>query len=145
MGDLKEAFELFDTDGSGSIDVAELGTAMTALGFKPKKSEIEKIVKEMDKDGDATIDMEEFFQMIATKINEKDGKEEMLKGFSLIDTEGSGKISFANFKKVATDIGETLTDDELKEILGSADADGDGEISQEEFMAVMIHTGMIEE
>jgi len=41
--DLTEAFELFDTDGSGSIECAELVTAMTALGFNPKKSEIDKV------------------------------------------------------------------------------------------------------
>merc|ERR1712153_187823 len=76
--DLAEAFELFDTDGSGSIECGELVTAMTALGFNPKKSEIDKMVKEMDKDGDATIDMEEFFVVIAAKMNEKDGKEDAI-------------------------------------------------------------------
>merc|ERR1712097_196077 len=123
----------FDTDGSGSIEFAELVTAMTALGFNPKKSEIDKMVKEMDKDGDATIDMEEFFVVIAAKMNEKDGKEELMKGFKLFDKDSTGKLTLANFKAVAAEIGETLSEDELKAIIKEADADGDGEISPEEF------------
>merc|ERR1711907_877808 len=118
---------------------------MTALGFNPKKSEIDKIVRDMDKDGDSTIDMEEFFVMLAEKMNQKDGKEELMKGFALFDDDKTGKISFKNFKRVATELGETLTDDQLNEILKEADEDGDGEISKEEFMNVMLRTGMIEE
>merc|ERR1711934_919909 len=143
--DLKEAFTLFDTDGSGAIDSAELCTAMAALGFNPKKNEIDKMVREMDKDGDATIDLEEFMIMLAAKMNEKDGKEEMLKGFAMFDDDKTGKISFKNFKRVATELGETLSDDELQEIVAEADEDKDGEISKEEFLAVMMKTGMIEE
>lgn len=142
--DLTEAFNLFDTDGSGAIDAAELCTAMAALGFNPKRSEIDKMVKEMDKDGDATIDLEEFMIMLAEKMNQQDGKEEMLKGFKMFDDDNTGRISFNNFKRVATDLGETLTDDQLKEILAEADEDNDGEISQEEFLNVMTRTGMIE-
>jgi len=103
------------------------------------------MVKEMDKDGDATIDMEEFFVVIAAKMNEKDGKEELMKGFKLFDKDGTGKLSLANFKAVAQEIGETLSEDELKAIIAEADEDNDGEISPEEFMAVMIRTGMLEE
>jgi centrin-1 len=31
--EIKEAFDLIDTDGSGSIDASELKIAMNALGF----------------------------------------------------------------------------------------------------------------
>lgn len=34
--DLKTAFKLFDTDGSGTIEVEELKVALRALGFEPK-------------------------------------------------------------------------------------------------------------
>merc|ERR1712216_526398 len=92
--ELREAFDLFDTDGSGAVDFSELHTAMKALGFEPKKEEINKMVKEMDKDGDATVDFEEFCIMMAEKMNQKDGKEEMLKGFKLFDDDNTKKISF---------------------------------------------------
>jgi hypothetical protein len=34
---IREIFDLFDTDGGGSIDVKELDFAMSALGFRAKK------------------------------------------------------------------------------------------------------------
>merc|ERR1712216_162441 len=111
--ELREAFDLFDTDGSGAVDATELHTAMKALGFEPKKEEIAKMVKEMDKDGDATVDFEEFCKMMAEKMNQKDGKEELLKGFKLFDDDGTGKISFKNFQRVAKELGESLSDQEL--------------------------------
>merc|ERR1712010_328288 len=142
--ELREAFDLFDTDGSGAVDATELHTAMKALGFEPKKEEISKMVKEMDKDGDATVDFEEFCVMMAEKMNQKDGKEEMMKGFRLFDDDGTGKISFKNFQRVAKELGENLSDAELKEILAEADEDGDGEINEAEFLAVMEKTGLLE-
>merc|ERR1712139_714552 len=108
--ELREAFDLFDTDGSGAVDSSELHTAMKALGFEPKKEEIAKMVREMDKDGDATVDFEEFCVMLAEKMNQKDGKEELLKGFKLFDDDNTGRISMKNFKRVAKELGENLTD-----------------------------------
>merc|ERR1712100_714180 len=136
--ELREAFDLFDTDGSGAVDFTELHTAMKALGFEPKK-------EEMAKDGDATVDFEEFCIMMAEKMNQKDGKDEMLKGFALFDDDNTGKISFKNFQRVAKELGENLSDKELEEIIAEADTDGDGEISEAEFLNVMIKTGLLEE
>ena len=34
--EIKEAFDLFDSDGGGSIDPGELKAAMTSLGFEAK-------------------------------------------------------------------------------------------------------------
>merc|ERR1711934_83395 len=143
--ELREAFDLFDTDGSGAVDAAELHTAMKALGFEPKKEEIAKMVKEMDKDGDATVDFEEFCKMMAEKMNQKDGKEELMKGFKIFDDDNTGKISFKNFQRVAKELGENLSDQELKEIIAEADTDGDGEINESEFLEVMKATGLLEE
>ena len=69
----------------------------------------------------------------------------MLKGFALFDDDNTGKISFKNFQRVAKELGENLTTKELEEIIAEADTDGDGEISQEEFLAVMVKTGLLEE
>ena len=45
---MKEAFDLFDTDGSGTIDQKELGVVMKALGFQPNHEEIRKILIDLD-------------------------------------------------------------------------------------------------
>ena len=62
--EIKEAFDLFDTDGSGTIDAKELKVAMRALGFEPKKEEIRKMIADADRDGSGVIDFPEFLDMM---------------------------------------------------------------------------------
>ena len=102
--EIREAFDLFDTDGSGTIDAKELKVAMRALGFEPKKEEIKKMIADIDKDGSGTIDFDEFLQMMTAKMSEKDSREEILKAFRLFDDDETGKISFKNLKRVAKEV-----------------------------------------
>lgn len=140
--EIKEAFDLFDTDGSGSIDSKELKVAMRALGFEPRKEEVKRMISEMDKDGSGTIEYPEFEEMMASKMAERDPREEILKAFKLFDDDNTGKISFKNLKRVARELGETMTDEELMEMIEEADRDGDGEINQEEFLRIMKKTNL---
>ena len=50
--EIREAFDLFDTDGSGSIDAKELKDALRTLGFEPKEEEIGKMIADIDTSGD---------------------------------------------------------------------------------------------
>jgi len=157
--EIKEAFDLFDSDGSGTIDAKELKVAMRALGFEPKKEEIKKMISDIDKDGSGTIDFNEFLELMTAKMSEKDSREEILKAFRLFDDDETGKISFKNLKRVAKELGEKLTDEELQEMIDEADRgikligfflndsfalliDGDGEINEEDFFGIMTKTSL---
>eukprot|EP00243_Klebsormidium_subtile_P005465 TRINITY_DN218_c0_g1_i2.p2 TRINITY_DN218_c0_g1~~TRINITY_DN218_c0_g1_i2.p2 ORF type:complete len:132 (+),score=41.58 TRINITY_DN218_c0_g1_i2:261-656(+) len=93
--EIREAFDLFDTDGSGTIDAKELKVAMRALGFEPKKEEIKKMIADIDKDGSGTIDFEEFLTMMTAKMGERDSKEEIMKAFRLFDDDETVRTSFS--------------------------------------------------
>uniref|UniRef100_T1J1R6 EF-hand domain-containing protein n=1 Tax=Strigamia maritima TaxID=126957 RepID=T1J1R6_STRMM len=140
--DIREAFDLFDSDGTGAIDVKELKVAMRALGFEPKKEEIKKMVQEVDKEGKGKISFDDFIKLMAAKMTDKDTNEEILKAFRLFDDDETGRISFKNLKRVAQELGENLTDEELQEMIDEADRDGDGEINQEEFLRIMKKTSL---
>ena len=140
--EIKEAFDLFDTDGSGTIDAKELKVAMRALGFEPKKEEIRKLIADVDTNGSGVIDFPEFLDMMTTKMAERDPREEMIKAFRLFDDDETGRISFKNLKRVAKELGENMTDEEIQEMIDEADRDGDGEISEEEFMRIMKKTNL---
>lgn len=107
-GPRREAFDLFDADGSGTIDAKELKVAMRALGFEPKKEEIRKMIAEADRDGSGSVDFEEFLAMMASKMGERDSREEILKAFRLFDDDETGKVSFKNLKRVAKELGESV-------------------------------------
>ena len=135
--EIKEAFDLFDTDGSGNIDVKELTVAMKALGCEPKPGEIEKMIADVDDDGGGEIGFDEFLKMMTHKILNKDPKEDMLKAFRLFDDDQTGFVTFKNLKRVAKETNQTLDDTELEEMLTDADKDGDGQLNEEEWLVMM--------
>jgi centrin-1 len=135
--EIREAFNLFDTDGSGTIDPKELKAAMQSLGFEAKNQTIYQMIGDIDKDGSGEIDFEEFLDMMTAKMSDKDSREDIMKVFNLFDDDQSGKISLRNLKRVAKELGETMTDAELLEMIERADNDQDGEINFEEFYAIM--------
>ena len=140
--EIKETFDLFDTDSSGSIDPEKVKAAMRALGFEPKKEEIQNMISDVDDDGSGTIEYEKFLRMMMHKILNKDPKDEILKAFWPFDDDETGKISFKNLKRVAKELGERMTDEELQEMIDEADRDGDGEVNEEEFLHIMKKTNL---
>ena len=55
--DLKEAFALFDKDGSGAISADELYLVLKSQGANPSKEEVKKLVDTIDLDGNGEIDL----------------------------------------------------------------------------------------
>jgi len=138
--EIKEAFDLFDTDGSGTIDPKELNVAMRALGFEMTPEQINQMIAEVDKDGSGTIDLDEFVHMMTDKMGERDARDELHKAFRIIDQDGNGKISDVDIQRLAIEAGEHFTLDEVREMIDAADENGDGEIDMEEFMKMMKRT-----
>ncbi|TFK17047.1 EF-hand protein [Coprinopsis marcescibilis] len=134
--EIKEAFELFDTDKDGAIDYHELKVAMRALGFDMKKAEVLKILRDPDKTGQNLMDFEDFAKVMSDKIQACDPIE-MRRAIHLFDDDGTGKISLRNLRRVAKEIGDRLEDDELQAMIDKFDLDGDGEINEQEFFAIM--------
>merc|ERR1711959_42918 len=140
--EIKEAFDLFDTDGSGTIDAKELKVAMRALGFEPKKEEIAKMIADVDESGDGEIDYDEFAVMMSAKMEEKGGKAVIMKAFRAFDEDEVGHISLKDIKRVAHELGENMTDVELEELVAEIGRDTNGQINEDEFMRVMRKCGI---
>jgi centrin-1 len=96
--EIRKAFDLFDTDGSGSIDAKELKVAMKALGFEATKEEIRRMITDVDTDGTGAISFAQFLQMMTKKMEERNPEDEIRKAFRLFDDDNTGRISFKNLK-----------------------------------------------
>jgi centrin-3 len=135
--EIKEAFDIFDSDKSGSIDRHELRVAMRAMGFDVSKSEIIEIMEQKDPDNTGTIKFAAFQEVVGEKMAQRDPLEEIRKAFALFDDDHSGKINLKNLRRVARELGESMTDDELQAMIDEFDTDHDGQISEAEFIAIM--------
>jgi len=58
----KKAFDKYDHDESGNIDTAELKDLLGELNWDNSQSALDQACSVLDKDGDGTIDLEEFLK-----------------------------------------------------------------------------------
>jgi centrin-1 len=135
--EIKEAFDLFDSDGSGTVEPRELKSAMVSLGFEAKNATLFHVVSELDKDGSGAIDFEEFLNMMSSQMDDHSSKEDIRSIFVLFDADKTGYINIKNLRKIARDLGETCEDEELLDLIRKGDSDGDGLVSFEDFYNIM--------
>ncbi|CAO2621574.1 CETN2 [Lemmus lemmus] len=88
--EIREAFDLFDADGTGTIDVKELKVAMRALGFEPKKEEIKKMISEIDKEGTGKMNFSDFLTVMTQKMEMIDEA----------DRDGDGEVNEQEFLRI---------------------------------------------
>jgi len=142
IGDLREAFGLFDKDGDGTITLKELSSVLNSLGQNPSEEELVGMIREVDQDNSGTIEFEEFCVLMAKNMREQDNEEDLQEAFKIFDADGSGSITKDELKAtLATVMGntdESLPEDDIDEMIKEADIDGDGQVSYEEFVKVMM-------
>ncbi|ORY23275.1 EF-hand calcium-binding protein, Caltractin-cdc31 subfamily [Naematelia encephala] len=136
--EIKEAFELFDTDKDGAIDYHEMKVAMRALGFDLKKSEVLNLMRGVVRDDTGLVEFEGFLRIMTEKLQSRDPLTDLRRAFHLFDDDNTGTISLKNLKRVARELGENLGEEELQAMIDEFDLDQDGEISEAEFLAIMM-------
>ena len=72
LSEYKEAFNMFDKDGDGTIDIKELGTCMRSLGQDPSELELQNMISEVDDDRSGTINFSEFLHMMGVVVKNAD-------------------------------------------------------------------------
>jgi len=137
--EIKEAFDLFDSDKSGQIDTEELKQALKNLGIDAKNQTLSNMMNDLDKDNSGQIDFEEFIDMMTAKMSDRDTREDLEKVFRLFlgDDEKADKITVKHLKRVARELNENMTDDELQEMITRADLNKDQGVDFEEFYQIM--------
>ncbi len=89
--DLETAFNIFDKDGTGNIDIKDLKVILRALGFEPQEDEIKKLLSSINRSDEEenekksfsanTIDWNEFLSIMSAKLAESEEIEHLKVGF----------------------------------------------------------------
>ena len=140
VDEIRQAFDLFDTNGTGKIDPKELKAAMQSLGFDTKNPTIYTLIADLDtpeaaKNGGVNFD--DFVGSINNKLCDKESKEGIHRIFELfIDDPNADTITLSSLKKIAQELGENMSAEELKDMLERASANGT-ELTFDEFYEIM--------
>merc|ERR1711907_809658 len=125
VAEMKEAFDLFDNDGSGAISVNELTSAMKSLGFDVKHAVVYNMVADLDSDGSGEIEFDEFLEVMTAKISDKNNKEEIDRVFRLFDKDRNGTLEADDLSRVCKELGEEMSEEDVREVIQRMDVDGD--------------------
>uniref|UniRef100_A0A1I8I2M8 Calmodulin n=1 Tax=Macrostomum lignano TaxID=282301 RepID=A0A1I8I2M8_9PLAT len=140
--EIRESFALFDKNDDGIISTEEIGEVMRSLGQTPSPSELQEMVRQVDINGNGSIDFEEFVAMMSDRYQLESElvkhERHLRKAFvsinlvfnllalKVFDKDGNGLIDSSELKRVMASLGEELSDQEIDEMIREADRNGDG-------------------
>jgi Ca2+-binding EF-hand superfamily protein len=153
---IKEIFDLFDTDGGGSIDCREKDAAMYALGFQPTFDTKLPLPDEKPQDGAAaskddsreavkdntnqTITLHEFTQLMKGEQVVRNPLDAIWGAFAELSSSANsetGLVTLEGLRRACDKYDVKLNHDELNLIISDCDTDGDGAVDKSEFLRVM--------
>ena len=136
LGELRQAFDLFDVDGSGTIDKHELEGLLQSLGEQHTPSELAGIMAELGGD-DGEMSFGEFCVAMSDDIDQDamTPKELARAIFQQIDKDSTGKITLSELSATMQKLDPSLTLDELARIYFDIfEPDSKGELSETAFV-----------
>lgn len=149
IADFREAFDLFDKDRDGRITSHELLTVMKNIRQPATDSDIQDMITHADKDGNGTVEFDEFLSMMARRLTVQDPEDEesarrrheaeMRQAFQVFDIDGDGLIDAHELRQTMANLGENLSDEDVRAMIKEADKNGDGKVDYDEFVH-MIYT-----
>lgn len=86
-----------------------------------------------------TIDLNDFMDIMTTKMSERDGEEQLKKAFILFSQE-KDHITFEDLERIANELGENMTSAELQQMIEEAESykpEGTGVVQIEDFMNIL--------
>ncbi|CAO3610992.1 unnamed protein product [Mucor hiemalis] len=130
---LKEAFNLYDTDKNGAIDVKQFADILKSLNITSDDSKLKAIIEKVDKNHNGQIDFEEFVTAM-TNVLDSNGEP---KDTSLKKWNTHPETNTKDKKRSYTRSLSRHETDDLKLCFEKFDNNGDGQISFEELKDVI--------
>ena len=136
--ELKKAFCVFDSDGDGSITGQELQKVLLSLGVKASLPEVKKMMNNVDRDQNGTIDFEEFCNYMLPILERHETDEQIRQMFKKFDADGNGYIDELELKECLEKLmGKPVPVSEVKQMIQDVDMNNDGRIDIYEFIKMM--------
>lgn len=116
--ELVHTFEVFDEDGSGTIDPVEINKVLEELGLDKRNPFVLNLINGL-KEKNKPISKDEFIDIIASRVGDTKTKAGLKIVFSLFDKDENGVIDHEEFKNIAKQLHDPINDDDILELLHS--------------------------
>lgn len=138
----KEAFDLIDEDGGGTVDMDEISSCLRSLGQDVSESDIRGMIAEVDQDGSGEIDFEEFcYMMNKTEQDQKNSGDikdrEIREALEIFERDGNRYIGRNRFAELLNQTNARLSDDDIAKLVELSEPEN-GHINFEEFVRKMV-------
>ena len=140
--EFRDAFRVFDSDGSGNIDKQELKRLMASVGQIPDDDELNEMVRIADADGSGEVDFYEFVALMAHKMADPSNTDAVSAAFQLFDNDGDGKLNATELRNIMMNVGEPATWEDINALLTQVDVNSDGVIDLGEFTQMVLQEQM---
>ena len=136
IAEYKEAFDMFDKEGKGTISATDITKIMKNFGNPVSKKEVETMIAEIDTSGDGELDFEEFVTLMQKQIQylEESDEDLVLRAFKSFDKDHDGKITNYEFRYILTQLADKFTDEECVILFKECDLDNDGYLVYQDFI-----------
>lgn len=135
--EINGAFQQFDRNADGHIDVTEIQAVMQNLGFPKTLEEAQQIASSVDADNNGTIEFDEFVRMMANRMLKSDGTTELQMAFEVLfeqHVDEHGWLQVATIRQVLTQIGANqLSDAEVDRMVRELGGAVDGAVPFSKF------------
>ena len=148
---LQNEFIGLDKDGNGEVSIEEMGILLRSMRIKLKLSEtqIRRALKQIDANGDGTVDKEEMMQILEKFDTEGliykalSERSSIRNDFTRYDTDGSGYITKDELVQIIQDrTGIKVPEKQLALMIKDVDENDDNQINYEEFVKLMTKSSM---
>jgi len=114
----KFVFSIYDFEGNGTVDAADIGSCLRALTLVPTEKFVEKLGGQK-KRGQKKIKSEEFLPIYSECKKDKDvgNVEDFKEVLKLYDKNDNGQMYYDELKHILQALGEKLESEEVEEIV----------------------------
>ena len=137
---IKRAFDLFDVDNTGKVDIKEIIDTLMNCGYDQKNPVLFQVIADLDTPEAAKSGGVSFFDLIDeinTKLFDKSSKEALSNLYSIF-VDDSNSIRKETLKDICEQIGKEYDDETLQESLNKLVRYGT-DITYEEFESIILN------
>lgn len=133
--ELREAFQLFDTERTGNISVAQARNVLRNFGFNQNsESELEDLMLELSIDHRRQkLKFNEIAALVGLRQKQGGSEQELIETFKVFAKKKSGTVSVGGMKETLRKLHITVHEGELEDILKYSGINPTGDISYVDF------------